>query len=131
MVVLAPSPEDLDELAQERLDDAQALLDAGRYSGAHYMCGYAIEMKLKSHICKTHGWQEYPPQKLTDPLSRALKTHKLAELLLFASAERTIGQGEWSVVLAWNPDQRYRLSAATAAEAAAMIAAVTVLMNVL
>jgi hypothetical protein len=30
-------------LAAERLDDAVALLAAGRYSGAYYVSGYAIE----------------------------------------------------------------------------------------
>jgi hypothetical protein len=134
MVVLAPSPEDFDELARERLNDAQALLDAGQYAGAHYMCGYAMEMKLKSRICKTHGWKEYPPQKLTEALSRALKTHNLADLLLFASPERTIEIDktvEWSMVAAWNPNQRYTPSAVIAEEARAMIAAVTTLMMIL
>jgi hypothetical protein len=133
-MALSPSPADLDELAQERLEDAQALLAAGRFAGAHYMCGYAMEMKLKSRICKTHGWTEYPPRALTDQFSRALKTHNLADLLLFASPEPTIEMektAEWSVVSDWNPDQRYKRGAVIEEEAETMINAVTILMMVL
>ena len=132
MAALSPSPDHLDALAQERMDDAQALFAAGRYAGAHYMCGYAMEMKVKSLICKTHGWIEYPPRACEGRLSQALKTHKLADLLLFLKIEPTIMKAaEWSVVLDWDPDQRYRPSAATAEQAQAMIQATTLLMVIL
>ncbi len=133
-MAICPSPDDLDALTQERLADAQALFAAGRFSGAHYMCGYAMEMKLKSRICKTHGWDEYPPRALTDQFSRALKTHNLADLLLFANPEPTIEMektAEWSVVSDWNPDQRYKPSAVIAEQAGTMINAVTTLMMLL
>jgi H+/gluconate symporter-like permease len=127
---LLPSVDDLDSLADERLADAHALLAAGRFAGAHYMCGYAMEMKLKSRICKTHEWAEYPPQT-GDRMAQALKTHKLAELLLFTAMRPRIMEtfaGPWSVVSAWDPEQRYRVAAFTNEEAQAMIAAVEVLM---
>ncbi|RCR70169.1 HEPN domain-containing protein [Larkinella punicea] len=44
---------DLKRIAQARLHDAKVLLDAGRYDGATYLCGYAIELGLKLRICKT------------------------------------------------------------------------------
>jgi hypothetical protein len=130
---LLPSVDDLDSLADERLADAHALLAAGRFAGAHYMCGYAMEMKLKSRICKTHEWAEYPPQT-GDRMAQALKTHKLAELLLFTGLERTILAGhtdQWSAVVAWDPEQRYRPSAITAEQAQTMIGATAALMVVL
>lgn len=133
MVSLSPSPDHLDALAQERIDDAEALFAAGRYAGAHYMCGYAMEMKVKSRICKTHGWTEYPP-RAGDQLSKSLKTHKLAELLLFTDKDRQstiVHSGPWSVVLGWDPDQRYRPSAWTAEQADAMIQATIILVMVL
>jgi hypothetical protein len=120
-------------LAQERLEDAQALLAAGRFAGAHYMCGYAIEMKLKSRICKTHGWTEYPP-RTGERLAQALKTHKLAELLLFTAMRPTImaaHTGSWSVVAEWDPERRYTPAAYAAQEAEAMIAAAQALMVIL
>lgn len=57
-----------------------------------------------------------------------------ADLLLFASPEPTIEMektAEWSVVSAWNPDQRYKPSAAIEEQADTMISAVTILMMLL
>ena len=133
MAALCPSPDDLDVLAQERLEDAQALLAAGRFAGAHYMCGYAMEMKLKSRMCKSHGWSEYPP-RTGERLAQALKTHKLAELLLFTGMRPTITEvhtGDWSIVEKWDPEQRYTPAAYTEEQAHAMIAAAEALMAVL
>ena len=129
-MALSPSPSDLDELAQERLEDAQALLAAGRFAGAHYMCGYAMEMKLKSRICKTHGWTEYPP-RTGERLAQALKTHKLAELLLFTGMRPTIMEmhtEHWSVVAEWDPERRYTPAAYAGREAEAMVGAAQALM---
>lgn len=133
MVTLSPSPADLDSLAQERLEDAQALFAAGRYAGAHYMCGYAMEMKLKSRMCKTHEWTEYPPQA-GDRLAQALKTHKLSELLLFTGLRTTMlteHGSDWSTVVVWDPEQRYEPAPFTEQEARTMIAAAKALMAVL
>ncbi|HEV7766207.1 MAG TPA: hypothetical protein VGQ76_14475 [Thermoanaerobaculia bacterium] len=134
MVALSPSPADLDVLAQERLDDAYALLHAGRYAGAHYVCGYAVEMKLKAQICRTHGWVEYPPE-VGARLAQALKTHNLDQLLLFTAVGPTIStvhRAPWSIVLEWNPEQRYELTSLRAEERArAMIDATKVLLAVL
>ncbi len=41
---------DLRKLARARVDDGRALLAAGRYDGAAYITGYAIEFALKSRI---------------------------------------------------------------------------------
>ncbi len=51
---------ELDNLAHARIDDAKALLAAGRYDGATYLCGYAIEVALKARICRTLSWPEFP-----------------------------------------------------------------------
>jgi hypothetical protein len=40
----------LQELAHERIADAQALLAAGRWSAAYYLAGYAVECALKACI---------------------------------------------------------------------------------
>lgn len=133
MVALSPSPDHLDVLAQERIDDARALLAAGRFAGAHYMCGYAMEMKLKSRICKVHEWTEYPP-KSGERLAQALKTHKLKELLLFTGLRTTMLEShgvDWFAVVVWDPEQRYKPAAFTEAEAQRMVAAVEALMVVL
>jgi hypothetical protein len=133
MVVLLPSPDHLDTLAQERIDDARALLAAGRFAGAHYMCGYAMEMKLKSRICKVHEWTEYPP-KSGERLAQALRTHNIEELLLFTGLRTTMLEQygvDWFVVAVWSPEQRYRPAAFTQEEAQRMVAASDALMVIL
>lgn len=42
---------ELDNIARARIEDAQALLTAGRVDGATYLCGYAVELALKARIC--------------------------------------------------------------------------------
>jgi HEPN domain-containing protein len=44
--------DDFQSLATERLDDAAALLNAGRYAGSYYVSGYAIECALKACIAR-------------------------------------------------------------------------------
>src|SRR5689334_17813619 len=36
----------------ERLKDAECLHEAGRFNGAIYLCGYALECRLKFCICE-------------------------------------------------------------------------------
>lgn len=40
------------ELADQRLDEAKALLDLGKWAGAFYLAGYAVELALKACIIK-------------------------------------------------------------------------------
>lgn len=42
----------LQKLAQMRLEDATALLQAGRWSAAYYLAGYAVECALKSCVLR-------------------------------------------------------------------------------
>src|SRR5437660_12799334 len=52
VLFLIPAPmiitKDLRAIARARLRDAQALLRAKRFDGAFYLCGYAVELALKS-----------------------------------------------------------------------------------
>ena len=51
---------ELREISAARLEDAQALFDAGHYDGVVYLCGYAVELALKARICETLDWDGYP-----------------------------------------------------------------------
>lgn len=51
---------ELDKIARARLEDAKGLLAAGRFDGATYLCGYAVEVALKARICRTLNWSEFP-----------------------------------------------------------------------
>ena len=47
---------DLRKIAYARLRDAEALISNHRYDEAVYLCGYAVDITLKAHICKTLRW---------------------------------------------------------------------------
>jgi len=41
------------EMAEQRLAEAKALLDQGKWNGAYYLAAYAVELALKACIIKT------------------------------------------------------------------------------
>lgn len=43
---------DLEALSIVRLDDAKLLFQSGRYSGAYYLSGYAVELAIKACIAR-------------------------------------------------------------------------------
>lgn len=51
---------DFQTLAETRLQEAKSLLDNGHYSGAYYLCGYAIEYALKACIAKQTKAEDFP-----------------------------------------------------------------------
>ncbi len=51
---------DLQQLARARLREAEALLNAGEWSGAYYLAGYAVECGLKACIAKLTGLARFP-----------------------------------------------------------------------
>lgn len=122
--------QDLGILAKERLNDAKALYDAKRYSGAVYICGYAVELGLKKKICETLGWDEYA----MDSKYKSLKTHELEVLLHFSGVEKFVTvnlKAEWSGVLKWQPDQRYSTNALFEIDAKLMIESAEALLKAL
>ena len=68
---------EIEEIVQARLEDAEVLLEASRFDGSVYLCGYAIELGLKARICRTLQWDEYP----TSGKYSTFKTHDLDVLL--------------------------------------------------
>ena len=101
---------DLRKIARERLKDADALLQAGRYDGAIYLGGYVVELALKSRICKTLKWKEFPQSRKEFQSYQSLKTHDLDVLLSLSGMEDKIKAEyfiEWSSVAAWDPEARY------------------------
>jgi hypothetical protein len=72
MAKTTPIPRaDLKKIARARIMDAECLFSGGRYDGAVYLCGYAVELALKARICRTLKWPEFDP---SGPL-QAFKTH--------------------------------------------------------
>ena len=125
----------LEGLARARLEDAQALIDASRYDGAVYICGYALELALKHRICTSLAWTGFPETRAEFQGYNSLKTHDLDVLLRFSGVEAAIkGQrhADWSTAVAWDPEARYR-QAGTAGETEArqLLGAVETLLGVL
>jgi hypothetical protein len=103
---------DFQQLAEDYLRHAQALLDAGLYSGAHYMCGYVIECALKACICKRTNQYDFYPKD-----AQKAWTHKFKDLIGFADVAETIEDDRradgtlniyWKVVEGWSEHSRYK-----------------------
>ena len=98
--------DDLAEIADARLREAELLHERGEYAGAMFLGGCALECCLKVAICVT--------LKL-DGLPAAFKTHDLEALLLYSGfradleAQRDIQKSLSAVVEQWRPDGREKL----------------------
>ena len=107
---------ELRSISAARLEDAQALFNAGLYDGVVYLCGYAVELALKARICETLNWDGYPStnREFRDYLT--FRTHDLKVLLRLSGQETRILRDRpktWRAVAIWNPELRYRLPGST------------------
>lgn len=113
----------LQQLSDERIADASALLAATQWAGAYYMAGYALECALKSCIlayidrtgiifedkkyaqnCWTHDIEDLVRQAgLTIERDKAARTNI------------TLGQ-HWMIAKDWSEASRYRMSTQLQAE---------------
>jgi hypothetical protein len=124
---------DLQQLADDRVADAKALLDAGRWSGAYYLSGYAIECALKASIAGQTNLHDFPDKAVV----QKSYTHDLLDLLDLAGlklqlkldttpAPNPLGIN-WQFVKNWNEKTRYQQR--TEAEARRLYEAVTNIPN--
>jgi hypothetical protein len=118
---------DLKALARARLADAKALLQASRFDGSAYLCGYSVELALKARACKALKWTHFPEKPGEVRRLETFKTHDLDILLRLSGREQYIKVNlfaEWTVVSQWNPESRYQpVGTVTAATAQGMISA--------
>lgn len=123
--------EKLFELIEEKLADAQALYESGRYDGAFYICGYAVEIGLKKKICETLGWDEYPGNGKDPSKYTSFKTHDLEVLLSLSGVEKrkVSFMAEWSIIMKWNPEIRYSSEKQTPQDVKLMIEATKTLLK--
>ena|ERR1700733_3413399 len=112
---------DFQQLAQDHLSHAQALMDAQLYSGAYYICGYAIECALKACIARRTNQFDFPDKRF----ATSAWTHDLAELVKvsglkaeFEAAKQAddVLRGKWQTVDYWSEDSRYEPRDQKAAE---------------
>jgi hypothetical protein len=122
-------------ISKARLRDSEILFQSKRYDGAIYLCGYALEIKLKLRICKTLGWSGYPSTNKEFENLQSFKTHKLDILLRLSGIENKIKENYldlWSVAAKWDPEARYKtIGTATKEDAQANIEAIRFLMRII
>jgi len=103
---------DLEKLAQVRLEDALFLLQANRPSSAYYLAGYAVELALKSCIAKLIQPNTIPDKAFIN----AIYVHKLDNLLSTAGLRPefdaeikadTQFAAHWAIVNNWSEESRY------------------------
>lgn len=113
---------DLQHLANERIAEAKILLDAGKWSGAYYLAGYAVECGLKACIAKLTKPDEFPDKHF----GTKCWVHDIEPLLEFAGlkternadAARNVNlDANWVTVRAWKETSRYELKTQTEAQA--------------
>ncbi len=126
---------DLMTIARERLTDAEALLNAHRYNGAVYLCGYSIKIALKHKICQTLNWIGFPSANREFEKFKSLKTHDLNVLFSFTGIETTLKAtypAQWSAIAIWNPEARYNpIGVINPADATLMINSAKTLIGIL
>lgn len=103
---------DLQQLAEDRILDAQALLNAGRWSAAYYLAGYAVECALKACVAKQTREHDFPDK---DTANRVF-THNLVALTKLALPESVLEEMEqskdsplyknWLIAKDWNEKAR-------------------------
>jgi hypothetical protein len=78
--------QEIKNIALERLQEAAILCDNGKYDGAFYLAGYAIELMLKAKIC-----ERFDVDNLFDETSKdiskvrnSVKIHDISSLLVFS-----------------------------------------------
>jgi HEPN domain-containing protein len=120
---------ELRQLAEDRLIDAQHLLAGGRWSGAYYLAGYAVECGLKAcimaHVESTGAIfqdKKYSEKCWTHDLEALVALAGLEVVLDADLAANPALDANWTVVLDWEETSRYEQK--TQAEAQALYDAV-------
>jgi hypothetical protein len=88
---------DLQQLAEDRVLDTAALINVGRWSGAYYLAGYAVECAFKACIAKQTGLHDFPDKAI----AQKSFTHNVSELLdlWFIRKERAPGLKEADMLI--------------------------------
>ncbi|MGA2702223.1 MAG: HEPN domain-containing protein [Isosphaeraceae bacterium] len=120
---------DFQQLADVRIDEAALLLVEGKYHGAYYLAGYAVECGLKACLAKLTDRHEFPPKpkSIHDYYSHEIdKLVKTAGLTTQRDADAATDpelEANWGIVKDWTEESRYERK--TQAQAQQLIAAIT------
>jgi hypothetical protein len=103
---------DLQLLAVTRVADAEVLLREGRWAGAYYLLGYAVECGLKACVARKFRQEEVPDKALvndfythrSDKLLHISDIREALDLRLTADARFRVN---WNNVRDWTENSRY------------------------
>lgn len=101
---------ELRKRAKAKLKDAEVLFKNKRYDGSLYLCGYVLELALKSRTCRTLKWTDFPETNSDFRDFHSFKTHRLPVLLTLSGIEQKVKVThfvDWNVVELWDPEMRY------------------------
>jgi HEPN domain-containing protein len=112
-----------------RIDEAEMLLAQGKYDGAYYLAGYAVECGLKACIARLTSQDDYPPKPkfihddYSHEIEKLVKTAGLTAQRDADAAADPVLQANWDTVKDWTEESRYERR--TQAQAQQLIAAIT------
>jgi hypothetical protein len=125
---------DFQQIAILRLEEAETLLNQGKYNGCCYLAGYALESALKAAICSRMDNDDFFDIVKSETL-RAFKIHNLSELVILAGlsseykaleVQNLILLANWEYIkndIKWSEQLRYQMGF-TAIQAQTMIQAI-------
>jgi HEPN domain-containing protein len=113
---------DLQKLSNARIREAKILFNAGEYSGAYYLAGYAVECALKACIAKAVKRYDFPDKSLAQDsyvhdLGKLLKLADPNSELVTATQVNPLLNASWNLVKSWTEQSRYTIKAKNEAEA--------------
>ncbi|MGV3533493.1 MAG: DNA-binding protein [Chthoniobacteraceae bacterium] len=97
-----------------RAREAKVLFKAREYSGAYYLCGYAVECALKARIAKTVQRYDFPNKDFATKVF----VHDLGALLNHAQLTKEFQADskispqleiDWAFVKDWSEKKRYEI----------------------
>ncbi|MCF0063292.1 hypothetical protein MUK70_10055 [Dyadobacter chenwenxiniae] len=112
----------LKTLANERILEAEVLLENSKHAGVFYLAGYAIEFALKAVICSRLDVEMFDQSRnsnqkdISPKVSSAFLTHNLTDLLILSGLKREFNikkisdsgfAAAWSEVSQWSEQRRY------------------------
>ena len=118
---------DFQQLADVRIDEAGVLLVAGKWDGAYYLAGYAVECALKACIARLTKEYDFPDKdrvlkSYSHDIEALVRVASLTGLSAADTAANPIREGNWKIVKDWDEQARYQRW--TEAEARRLFAAV-------
>jgi len=103
---------DLQQLAEIRIREAEALLNSSLFDGTYYLAGYAVECALKACIAKQTREFDFPDKAVvndsyTHDLEKLIRVAGLETELQERSASSKQFEVNWNLVKDWSEGARY------------------------